>query len=202
MFGVCITAVGSRLPSYFKHTLPSVVQYCQRHSYSLSIIDTPPYDKRPAAWQKLLAFHVVPKDVSHVLMLDMDVFIMPEAEPIHKYVDWDSVNLRREDDHWQTGVMVVPREHREWLEGVYENSNWKKCGTWYEQQPVSDSIDSGDVPVIELDTKWNWIPNGTIRSMMIRRGDVQFVHCAGNGKKQIERKYTHLKKCFENYFNV
>ena len=160
-------------------------------------------------YQKLLAYRFAHESTRQVVLVDLDVLCLPWANPIHEVLSTDKVTIMRTEGQYrkgfafQCGVWGVPIKHRGWLEGIYETNGWWTSGYWYEQKFVSDSIRSGDVPVSNLDRKWNWIAGRRISRRVlkrIRQTGVEFVHCAGN--RCAKRKHRKLKTLHDHWVHM
>ena len=192
---VVMTAVGGA-SDYMRYSLPSVVRYCDKFGYDFRYVDHVPVDDRHPSWQKLLAFHVVPKHVQLAVLIDSDIFVTPWAEPIHKYAHKSKLGITF-SSHFECGFMTLPRCHRKWAEDLYAVADYKKSGSWYEQKYVNESIKRGEVPVGHLDPRWNAIVTKKhVRSKKLiakRKDRYYMLHPAG----QNAPKNRILRQAFE-----
>lgn len=196
---VMVTAAGDTLPSYSKYTIPFLHGYCRRQGYRFQFIDAQSEDGRPASWQKLLAYRFANKSTTQVVLIDLDVVILPSAKPIHEALSQDKITIMPRSGAYQCGVWGVPIQYRDWMEGIYHDSEWRDGGGWFEQGFVSRSILNGDVPCNDLGSEWNYIPRTMrhIGAKALRQKNPQFIHCAGNSKPK--RKLAKIRSLFLKY---
>ncbi len=184
---------------YARYTVPFIEEYCRRHGYDLVFREHVSDPSRSPAWEKLLVHSHVDAEIA--LVLDLDAVPLPGAPPIAPELSSDRLSLARNqtsrggvrflrrkgyDPAWMrfnTGVVGVPRPLGSALARVHRTAR-PEDEIWMDQGDVNRAIVQGEIPVQELDQRWNtWIRRDEHPESMLDRAWI--AHFAGNRARRV-----------------
>jgi hypothetical protein len=198
---------GDRDIDYDQYTIPAMWKYAKRCGADFKVIrncKNPEWGGNPTWYRvdELIKLKSNPK-YSHVLYLDCDIFIDPDADSIFEVDGIDECDVAMGIEQWCDGIL--PQDHidsilriyghkptyndyhnagvlyltrhailRLQLTGPYTHSNW------FDQDFLNYRIKTSGLNLKTLDTSWNWIPDSD-------EFHANFYHCAFQHKPWIEK---------------
>jgi lipopolysaccharide biosynthesis glycosyltransferase len=212
---------GDKFKEIWKRTEPFFNAYAEKCNADLLVLKEIPENLPSPHWAKFSIHELLKKQYDRIAFIDADIIIRPDAPNIFNLVPEDqfgifnegnfvpravciyevkkvfNVNLPKWDGktYYNTGVMVVSREHRHIFKVEEEIKPLRN--SFGEQTYLNMKIIHSQVKVFPLSFRYNRM------SMMDRingmtRLDCFFVHYAGDGDKLFEKMDRDIKRWEED----